>query len=82
MELSEVGNDRGPKLDRIASHSDQDQKKICFRFTMDKFFAIQAKKKQGEDEPNSDQSLKKSGEGRTPPNKLPKGVVLGKDGKP
>jgi len=45
---------------------------------MDRFFAAQAKKKTQEDVSASEQPTNRT----TPAKKLPKGVVLGKDGKP
>ncbi|KAL8828919.1 MAG: hypothetical protein Q9191_002310 [Dirinaria sp. TL-2023a] len=49
---------------------------------MDKFFATQVKKKPNDDENLSKQASERSSEGEVPPKKLPRGVVLGKDGKP
>ena len=56
--------------------------RMLFVFTMDKFFATRVKKKQDENVPSPEQSSEKPGEGEIPPKKPPKGVVLGKDGKP
>lgn len=55
---------------------------MLFVFTMDKFFATQVNKKPSDNVPPPEQTSEKPGEGGTPPKKLPKGVVLGKDGKP
>jgi len=46
--------------------------------SMDKFFAAQIKKKTPEDVPASEQPTDRT----TPAKRSPKGVILGKDGKP
>lgn len=49
---------------------------------MDKFFAAQARKTIRDDTASSPESSDKPVEDEATPRKYPKGVVLGKDGKP